>query len=131
VIHLFIGAEARFLTICTSGRHAACSKVADGLFADISAGRVPFSWEEYDPPTTEVTPGAGCWKGTFPARGFDIAALVASAVPILEQMLLGQWRSQGHAVVLRRRDVKTLPDGNFDLDGGQGIIEIAWQSQYR
>lgn len=131
VVHLFIGPEARFLTICTSGRHAACFKVAEGLFEDISTGRAPFSWEEYDPPTTEVTPGAGCWKGTFPARGFDIAALVASAVPILEQILLGPWRSHGHAVVLRRRDIRMLPEGNFDVAGGKGIIDVAWQGQYR
>lgn len=131
VLHVFVGAHARMLTICASGRHASCAKVAKKLFADIRDGRTPFTWDEYNPTTAEVTPGAGCWQSTFPARGFDIGALVASAVPIVEQLLSRRWPSEGAALVLRRRDVTTLPDGRFNIAAGAGIIDVAWSAEYR
>lgn len=131
VIHLFVGAHSRMLTICVSGRHASCAKVANQLFADIRGGRTSFTWDAYNPSTDEVLPGAGCWQSTFPARGFDVAALVASAIPIVEHLLARAWPSHGTALVLRRHELKVTPDGNFEFDDGPGIIDVAWRKQYR
>jgi hypothetical protein len=130
VLHVFLGAHARFFTICASGRHVSCAMVAKSLFADIYNGRAPFSWDKYDPGTEEVLPGAGCWQGTFPAKGPDIAALVACAMPIVEHLLLRKWPSRGFAVVLRRRDITTLANGEIDLSAGP-LVDVVWKETYR
>lgn len=131
VLHVFLGADARFLTICASGRHASCATVARKLFADIYDGRTPFTWDEYDPRTEEVMPGAGCWQGTFPAKGWDIAALVACAMPIVEHLLSHKWPSRGVAVVLQRHELVTSPDGEADLAGRSPLVDVAWRESYR
>ncbi len=124
VLHLFVNAHARMLTICASGRHASCARVADQLFADVAAANCPFEREEYDPADPQIEPGAGCWDATFPARDHDMASLVAAGVPIVERLLSGKRASKGLAVVLRRRELPTevLP---------QPLVEIALSRNYR
>jgi molybdopterin/thiamine biosynthesis adenylyltransferase len=131
VIHIFMNAHARMLTICTSGRHAPCVKVAKKLFDDVAAGRTPFGWDEYQAGGEEIIPGAGCWQATFPAKGADIAALVGAAIPIVENFVSRAQPSCGTAVVLRRRDLTTRSDGTIDLSGGIGLVEVAWSACYR
>lgn len=131
VLHAFLNAHARMLTICASGRHVSCVDVSKKLFDDIHDGRVPFNWDEYCPAEEEIVPGAGCWQATFPAKGSDIAALVAGAVPIVEHLLTREYPSRGTGIVLRRRELVTKPNGELDLCAGMGLVEVAWSAPYR
>jgi hypothetical protein len=128
VVHMFLNAHATMLTLCVSGRHASCAKVTRRLFDDIGAARTGFTVEEHDPEVEEILPGAGCWHATFPALGSDIAALVASSVPILEGFVARAQASAGTAIVLRRHE--------FAFSSGlppvpTNIVDIAWAANYR
>lgn len=131
VIHVFMNAHARLLTICASGRHASCAKVVQKLVADVWAEHTPVSWKEYQAGAEEIRPGAGCWHPTFPARGADVAALVAAAVPVLEHLISRDRTSQGMAVVLRRKDLPRSADGAIDLAAGTSLVDIVWSAPYR
>jgi len=124
VIHVYANAHARMLTVCCSGRHASCGAVARILYADIREGRAPFSWDDYDPLVPEVEPGAGCWHPTFPARGYDLAALVSAATPVIEGLMAREFPSRGTAIVLRRTETT-----------GAGVtgplVEIVFVRDYR
>lgn len=124
VLHLFINAHATMLTLCCSGKHVSCARVADLLFADVGARDCPFGRDEYDPADPHIEPGAGCWDATFPAKGYDVAALVAAGVPIVERLLAGRRASKGLAVVLRRveigEEVHSVP-----------LVEVSLARSYR
>ncbi len=124
VLHLFVNAHARMLTICCSGKHASCALVADMFFADVAAGNCPFERDEYDPADPQVEPGAGCWDATFPAKGHDMVALVAAAVPIVEGLLAGKRASKGLAVVVRRRELGTEVVSH-------PLVEVVFARNYR
>ncbi|WP_437592329.1 ThiF family adenylyltransferase [Sorangium sp. So ce1000] len=129
VVRAFVNVHARMLTLCSSGKHARCTTVAEKLYADIEQEKAGITWDEYDPPERELVQGAGCWHPTFPARGFDIAALAASAVPLLERLIGDGLRfSTGAAFVLRRRDPPAVLESPMS---GVPLVEIAWHSRYR
>lgn len=130
VIHMFVNAGATMLTICVSGQHVSCEKVAGGLFRDIATGATGFGVEEYEGEGKLVEPGAGCWQSTFPARGSDIAVLAAAAVPIIEEAIRRGRSSRGAAFVLRRRRVNAGA-ANLVESIPAGLIEVAWKKAYR
>jgi hypothetical protein len=119
--------ETRFAAV-RSNRHrssilaSSAFDVARKLNVDIADGATPFTPEEYDPDIPEVLLGAGCWAGAFPARGGDIAALVASSLAIIEKIVADGRQSRGAAYVLRRHapSVTTGP-----------LVELAFQREYR
>lgn len=125
VIRMYVNAYARMLTIVASGKHAAAALVEQEFCAEIAAGGLPFEPDEHSPAAEEVVPGAGCWASTFPARGSDIAALVAAAIPLLKTLIRQPYPSRGEVLVLRRRDADsiTLKEPN--------VIELAWRRAYR
>lgn len=124
VIHVFTNAHARMLTICASGKHASCKKVCALLDADIDNNKTPFTPAEYSP-TEEIRPGFGCWSSTFPARGHNVAALVATAIPIIEQLISEPRQSRGAAVVLRRKEPV------FESAALASLVEVAWFARCR
>ena len=124
VISMYTNAGASILSIVAAGRHASCLRVDNALHADVRAGALPCSLDEYDPPLEEIEPGVGCWSPTYPARGSDIAMLVAAAVPLLEQLVARERQSHGTALVLRRR----APDAS--LEPGP-LVELLWKRDYR
>ena len=128
VVHAFLNAHARMLTLCFSGRHISCRKVLDKLLADIDDGKTRFLREEYDPDEDIVQPGAGCWQSTFPARGSDIAALLGTAVPLIERAISCR-ESHGTAIVLRRNEV--MPSGCLVDAIPASLVEVAWAKSYR
>ena len=123
IVHVYTNPHARMLTLCFSGRHISCHRVADRLNEDVAEGTTSFSMAEYYP-AEEIEVGAGCWKATFPARGSDLAALVGAAIPILERFLGAEAPSKGTAVVLRRNDLR-------ETTSSQPLIEIVWARDYR
>lgn len=123
VVHMYLNAGATMLTLVASGRHATAQLVDESLHADVSRGRAPFTAAEYDPPIRLET-GAGCWSGTFPGRGSDIAMLTASAIRPLEGILEAPRRSRGRAVVIRRRD-------SGEDENAQPLVEVAFTRAYR
>lgn len=123
IVHIYTNPHCRLLTLCISGRHISCLRVADRLNEDVANTATPFSMAEYYP-AEEIEPGAGCWQATFPARGSDIAALVGAAIPILERFLGTEPQSKGTAVVLRRNDLR-------GTTSSQALIEIVWARDYR
>lgn len=123
VIHIYTNPHARMLTLCCSGRHASCQRVASRLDEDVESGITPFSKEQYYP-VEEIEPGAGCWKATFPARGSDLATLVGAAMPVLERFLGTDRGSKGTAVVLRRNELSSTVSQ-------QPLVEIVWAQDYR
>jgi hypothetical protein len=129
VLHLFLNAHARMLTVCASGRHASCSRVAQCLFEDIGAGRTCFTWDEYALTGEEIEPGPGCWHATFPALGSDIAALVAPSIRMIDRQVSQPSSSRGFAAVLRRNDVPQAPTLAESLP--EAMIETLWLKQYR
>ena len=129
LIHIFVNAHARMLTLCCSGRHASCEKVASLLFRDIGEGRAGFSVEEYESDEGELLPGAGCWHATFPALGSNISALVASAIPVVEGMIREASSSRGTSVVLRRREFGVCLEVGRHV--GEPLVEVAWAARYR
>ncbi|MGE5784542.1 MAG: ThiF family adenylyltransferase [Myxococcales bacterium] len=129
MVHVYTNAHATMLTLCVSGRHVACERVAVQLNQDIRDGRTPFTPEQHSPDIEELFPAIGCWHATFPALGGHIATLVASAIPVVESLVKQRRRSAGVAIVLRRKE--------FDLDldqplaGPSSLVEIAWSQSYR
>jgi hypothetical protein len=124
VLHIFSNAHARMLTICCSGKHAACKRVADQLFHDVDSGACSFSRDEYNPDVPELQPGVGCWSATFPATGHDLALLVSATTPIVERMITSDRVSKGLAVVLRRNDFGPAI-------GSQPLVETVFVREYR
>lgn len=122
VLSLHINAGASMLSVICSGKHINAVDVARRLYRDIADGTAPFTPEEYDPDISEVLVGAGCWAGAFPARGADIAALVASSLAIIEKVVADGRRSRGAAYVLRRH----APSGTADP-----LVELALHREYR
>jgi hypothetical protein len=130
VIHMFLNARARMLTICISGQHISCDGVAQELFRDILEGRAGFGIAEYDGDETRVELGAGCWSATFPALGSDIAALAAVAMPIVEDAIRRGRSSRGSAFVLRRNELDRTQQSLMDTVP-QCLVEVAWKKEYR
>jgi ThiF family len=128
VVHAFLNAHARMLTLCFSGRHISCRKVLDKLLADIDDGKTSFSRGEYDPDEDVVQPGAGCWQSTFPARGSDIGALLSAAVPLIERAIHRR-ESHGTAIILRRNELK--PSGSLVDAIPASLVEVVWVKNYR
>lgn len=130
VIHMFINAHARMLTICTSGRHASCFQVARKLFHDIKEGHTGFDRAEHAGEADKVQPAAGCWQSTFPALGSNIATLVAAAMPIVDAAITRARSSQGSGVVLRRR-VLDPAASTLAASIPSNLVEVAWAQAYR
>src|SRR5439155_17758484 len=85
---LFLSFNARFITVCISGKQASCARVARRLFHSIQNGQTPIDAKSYfEIPTKEeqVIPGAGCWHPTFPARIDHVWMLTAAAVDFVDQ----------------------------------------------
>jgi hypothetical protein len=122
VLSLHINAGASMLTVISSGKHISAVDVARKLYGDIADGEATFTREEYDPEIPEVLLGAGCWAGTFPARGGDIAALVASSLAIIEKIIADGRQSRGAAYILRRH----APSGSAGP-----LVELAFHREYR
>jgi hypothetical protein len=130
VMHMFVNAHARMLTICCSGKHASCATVARRLFDDIDYSRTPFTVAEYEGGNDVVLPGAGCWHATFPGLGSNIAVLVAAAVPVVEGLLTRERTSHGTAVVLRRNEIDQAAPTPIEAIP-RNLIEVAWAANYR
>lgn len=128
VLHTFINQHARMLTLCASGKHIACGKVAQKLFADVSDGRTSIAWEDYDPADEVLFPGAGCWHATFPALGSHIDQLATSVLPIITLLLSRPRTSRGFAAVLRRHDLEVDFLRN---DAPMNLVNMPWKANYR
>ena len=124
VISVYLNAGATMLTVVASGRHASCRQVEKRLRADIERDAAPFSRAEHDGLADEVRVGAGCWSATFPAADWEVAALVAHAVPIIEKLMARQPRSHGVALVIKRREI----DDSLELGP---LAELVLQRDYR
>jgi hypothetical protein len=130
VIHMFVNAGADMLTMCVAGQHISCEAVASKLFHDIATGAAGFTFNEYQGEERLVEPGAGCWQSTFPARGSAIAALAASAIPIVEEVIRRGRTSRGAAFVLRRKKVDAGAANLIDAIPS-GLVDVAWKKSYR
>ena len=123
---MFVDFNAEHLTLCVSGRNTACSKVERKLYEQIHANETPVDADRYfrEPTKDELClPNVGCWHPTFPAKLVDIQPLVTLAVKMLDDILARPLRCDGDARILRRNEGAAAST--------KGVIEVAWQGEYR
>jgi ThiF family len=126
-VSLFISFDARFMTICISGKQASCERVAHRLYESIQNGQTPIDSKSYFyVPTKEeqILPGAGCWHPTFPARIDHVWMLTAAALDLLDQVIAAPFGADGTAAVFQRGDAHLIATT-------ENSVERIWTQQYR
>jgi len=128
LVSVFFDFGASLLTMCISGRHTSCRRVAKALYASIRDGLTPVLPDEYfrvPGKDEQVLPGAGCWHPTFPARLDHVWMLAGAATDLLNRELSRPATSQGTAILIRRNSA--CSDGDLRCC----LVEVAWRCQYR
>lgn len=128
LVSMFFDFGANLLTICLSGRHASCRRVAERLYTSIREGRTSVPVDEYfrTPDKEEqIISGAGCWHPTFPARIDHVWMLAAAAVEVLNSELARPTESKGLAIVIRRNNALNNSGQPYPL------VDVVWRQDCR